>query len=224
MRGQRLVGGLWHLGDRLAHPPSRAAELIRLRRELARQPSPAALSPAERDLARELRSLRVTLSAIIPTGAACGACAEGHPLPHGRWPGGYCCGAPTADLFTADEIAALHAAGTRQQDLRAPRVDHAGCAFRGPDGCALSPAHRPNICVRHVCWELARALSTRGLLSLVDQLGQRIQESFERFVVLRRARLDDELLARLATDGTGHFFQDILGRLNEYLPVRKFYR
>ena len=128
-----------YLVDRLRHPRSRADEVAALRRRFAAAPvhdgGPSGLSVTERDLALELRRLREALSVALAGVASCSGCARGHPLPHGRWRGGHCC-------------------GTRGERLSPPAGDHAGCAFRGPDGCSLAPADRPSLCVRYICREL----------------------------------------------------------------------
>ena len=91
----------------------------------------------------------------------------------------------------------LARAGTRPRHLRAPRGDHAGCAFRGATGCTLPPAHRPQRCVHYTCNLLRRELRARGELAPVDELLAELQRLMARFVELRRARLDDELAAPL---------------------------
>jgi hypothetical protein len=151
-----------YLVDRLRHPRSRADEVAALRRRFAAAPGPGAASAEEVALAAELRRLRLALSEALAGVESCAGCAKGHPLPHGRWHGGHCCGTRTELVFTDDEVAALRLAGTTPSSLRPPEGDHAGCAFRGPEGCSLGPADRPNICVRFICRELDEELDVRG--------------------------------------------------------------
>ena len=182
-----------HLLDRVRHVRSRADEVAELRRRLAAQPTQ--VSDGEAGAARELRALRERLSSAIGPVQACRGCARGHPEPHGHWEGGHCCGARTEDLFNDDEIGALRLGGTRPGRLTPPAGDHAGCAFRGPRGCSLAAADRPNVCVRYVCPDLARELHARGDLPQVEALCARMEEVYLRFIRLRGDRLADEELS-----------------------------
>jgi hypothetical protein len=176
-----------HLVDRLRHPRSRADEIASVRRRLAAAPPVAGAEEAEAAL--ELRRLREALAASFSSVDACGGCARGHPLPHGRWRGGHCCGTRTELVFTDDEVAALRLAGTTPARLvpPSPVVDHAGCAFRGPEGCSLAPADRPSICVRFICRELEDELRARGDLRAVKAIAAALGRTFERFRRLRAA-------------------------------------
>jgi hypothetical protein len=189
-----------YLVDRLRHGRGRAGEVAELRRGLARAEGPAGVPAAESEAAQALLGLREEMASAIGDVQSCRGCAKGHPRPHGRWDGGHCCGAPTFDLFNDDEIAALRLSGTRPGDVAPPAGDHAGCAFRGPTGCSLRAAHRPNICVRYVCPDLARELDHRGDLGRVEAIGARMEEAYNRLATLRRERqLDKELEG---SDGT----------------------
>jgi hypothetical protein len=179
-----------HLVDRLRHPRSRADDLLALRRRFAAAPGPEAVPPAELEAARELLRLREALSAALAGVASCSGCAKNHPLPHGRWAGGHCCGGRTDGVFTDDEVAALRLAGTTPAALQAPAGDHAGCAFRGPEGCSLAPAHRPSLCVRYVCRELDGELAERGDRSSIKALAAELGRAQDRFARLRAARLE----------------------------------
>ncbi|APR75258.1 Hypothetical protein A7982_00604 [Minicystis rosea] len=179
-----------HLVDRLRHPRSRADEVAALRRRFAAE-EPA--SAEEIALAEELRRLREKLSAALASVASCSGCARGHPLPHGRWNGGHCCGTETTKVFTDDEVAALRLAGTTPARLLPPRGDHAGCSFRGPEGCSLAVADRPNICVRFICLELEGELRERGDLRAIKAIAADASRAFERFRKLRAARRDTEI-------------------------------
>jgi hypothetical protein len=196
-----------HLVDRLRHPRSRADDLAELRRRFQAAPRapftmgplaapyPGALARArdvgadEVQAAAELLRLRRTLSAALSDVASCGGCAEGHPLPHGRWNGGHCCGCQTVQVFTDDEVAALRLSGTTPARLAPPVSDHAGCVFRGPEGCSLDVADRPNLCVRFVCRELEGELGARGDLPRIKALAAELGATFKRFSRLRAARI-----------------------------------
>jgi hypothetical protein len=174
-----------HLVDRLRQPRSRADEVLAVRRRLVAQPTASEASEEQLALARELLRLRAQLMATLGEVSACAGCARGRSLPHGRWNGGHCCGGRTEDLFTDDELAALRLAGTTPARLTPPRSDHAGCAFRGPEGCSLDIADRPNLCVRFLCRELEAELATRGDLTRVKKIAQELGATFTRFAHLR---------------------------------------
>jgi len=175
-----------HLLDRLRHPRSRADELAALRARFAAQPKPRQASSEQRRLAVELRRLRIELHAALRDVRACAHCARGHPLPNGRWDGGHCCGGKTLELFSPDEVAALKLAGTDGAALSAPRSDHAGCVFRGPQGCSIDPADRPTICVRYVCAELREELRACPDHRRTLKLAGALTRTFEQFLAARR--------------------------------------
>ncbi len=170
-----------HLVDRLRQPRSRADEILAVRRRLVAQPGPSQASDEELALARELRRLREELTGALRDVQACGGCARGRSLPHGRWNGGHCCGGRTEEIFTDDELRALRLSGTTPARLVAPRTDHAGCAFRGPVGCSLEVADRPNLCVRYLCRSLEGELAERGDLADAKKLAGALGETFTRF-------------------------------------------
>lgn len=178
-----------HLLDRLRHPRSRADELRTLRGRLMRQPDDAQATAGEVALARALRAKKEALSRALGEVRACSGCARRHPLPHGRWDGGHCCGGRTDGVFTDDELAALRLSGTSPARLRAPEGDHAGCVFRGPRGCSLEVADRPAICVRYVCRELEDELRARGDAGELKRAAAEIGALQERFSRLRAPRL-----------------------------------
>ena len=182
------------LVDRLRHPRSRADELTALRRRFA-EVDRAAASDDERAVAAQLRELRLQLSRALAGTTSCSSCARGYPLPHGRWDGGHCCGGRTEELFSEDEVAALALGGTRVSSLRAPTGDHAGCAFRGSEGCSLEVADRPNLCVRYVCRGLETELRGSGRWDEVRVVARRLRETFARFVALREERAAEEWVA-----------------------------
>lgn len=189
-----------YLVDRLRQPRSRADEALNLRRRLAAEPLRQGISADELAASAELRQLREELSRAIGTVVSCRTCAVGHPPPHGHFAGGHCCGLQTADAFNADEIAALRQSGTRPAHLQLPKGDHAGCAFRGPTGCSIAVPHRPNLCLRYICPDLARELGRRGDLDAIEAIGVRMENAYLRFIHLRRERLDEEELACLQPD------------------------
>lgn len=176
---------------------TRADELIALngRVRAARAERPG---DEERAAAAELRALKVRVSASLTSVTSCASCAEGKRGPRGAFAGGDCCTGVTADLFSDDEVAALAVAGTRPRDLRAPTNEqHAGCAFRGAQGCTLAAANRPERCVSYMCNILRRELRTRGELAEADAMIAELRSTMARFTALRSARLDDDILAPL---------------------------
>lgn len=181
---------------KLRQVPSRATELIELRRRLQAQRA-APGGAEEMVLAHQLRALKVRLADALASTTSCAGCAAGRRWPRGAFTGGDCCSGVTADLFSEDEVAALAASGTRPRDLRAPRGDHAGCAFRGATGCTLRPVDRPERCVRYTCNLLRRELRAGDALESIDVLRDELQRTMDRFAALRRARLDDELFLPL---------------------------
>ncbi len=174
-----------HLVDRLRHPRSRADEVLAVRRRLVQQTAPSDANEEELGLARELLHLREELSALLAGVTACGGCARGHSLPHGRWNGGQCCGGRTENIFTDDELRALRLSGTTPGRLEPPRSDHAGCAFRGPEGCSLEVADRPNLCVRYVCRELEGELRSRAVLPEVKRVARALGKTFDQLARTR---------------------------------------
>jgi hypothetical protein len=191
---------LRYLVDRVRHPKSRAEVLRELRAILAEQAEWSRASHEERHLALELAALREAMHKGLGEVESCGRCAEGHPLPNGRWQGGHCCGTETHKLFSRAELAALKLSGTTPAKLVGPHSDHAGCAFRGPEGCSLDVADRPNLCVRFICRELSGELRDRGDRPKLRALSKQIEETFICFVAARRARLEDEMLEDLAAE------------------------
>jgi hypothetical protein len=187
-----------HLVDRLRHVRSRADEVAALRRRLAAMPGPGEASEEEVEIAIELRRLREELSAALAGVTSCGGCAKGHPLPHGRWDGGHCCGCRTDQVFTDDEVAALRLSGTTAGRLAPPPPgsDHAGCAFRGPAGCSLAARDRPSICVRYLCRELEGELRRRGDLARIKRIAAALGKAAERFRRAREAHLFGSASAR----------------------------
>lgn len=197
----RVLIAARYLVDRMRQPRSRAEEARRLRLRFATEagrPVEGSAESPEAAVAAELRGLRLELTAAVGAVESCKSCAIGHPPPHGRFAGGHCCGLATEDAFNDDEVAALGLAGTRPRDLTLPRGDHAGCAFRGPGGCSLGLVHRPNLCVRYLCPDLKRELHRRGDLAAIEELGERLESAYLRFITLRKARLDEEEAAALA--------------------------
>ena len=191
---------LQRLLDRARQPRSRADEVaeVRSRVAAARRAHASEGTSREGDAARalaiDLVRQRREVSAAIGDVRACSGCARGRPLPEGRWSGGQCCSARTVEIFTDDEVRALALAGTTPARLVAPSGDHAGCAFRGKDGCSLDVADRPSLCVRYVCRELERELTERGDVRGVKALASELGRTFARFakVTARAERLSSE--------------------------------
>ena len=184
---------------RVRQVPTRTAELAALRRRLraARADAPG---DDERVLADRIRALKQALSAAIAAPACCTGCAAGQPAPGGTFAGGHCCSGVTADIFVDDEVAALALAGTRPGDLAGPRTEHAGCAFRGPTGCTLTPGDRATLCARYLCDDLRRELHADGRLDAIEALVAELGETFARFRALRAARLERAWLDALTRD------------------------
>ena len=175
------------LVDRVQYVRTRADELVELRRRFRSAAPPEDLTDEERALAQELRDRRQAVLDALGEVQSCRGCARGHPLPNGRWDGGHCCGGRTEGVFSDTEVEALRAGGTRPEDLRAPRGDHAGCSFRGETGCSLQVVDRPSICVRYLCRDLTGELARRGDLRKVMVLCMALDATFARFNALREA-------------------------------------
>lgn len=169
---------------RRPEPSSRADELDRLRARFRAQPGPRAAGPLAVESARRLRELRVEMASTFSGVEACRDCARGRPEPNGHWPGGSCCGSRTLDLFSPAEVAALKLAGTRWSDLEPPKGDHAGCAFRGREGCSLPPEHRPSICVRYICLELRAEVVEKPSWRRMSAVGAELRDESARFEAL----------------------------------------
>jgi hypothetical protein len=176
--------------------------MLDVRRRLLAQAPPARVGQAELDAARQLRFLREEAALAFGRLARCANCAVGRPRPHGAYPGGFCCGAATVEIFPDDELAALRLSGTCPGDLLPAKGELAGCAFRGPTGCVLPSAHRPSQCLRHLCYDIVRELQALGGLGLVEDLSEQLRATFERFAALRQARLDDELVGLRQPEGS----------------------
>jgi hypothetical protein len=165
-------------------PASRAVEIADTRKRVAAAARAGGSDEATR-LALELRELRPLVSAAFAGVRSCASCGRGRPEPHGHWQGGFCCGGATEGVFDDDEVAALALGGTRPRDLRGPAGDHAGCAFRGPEGCSLDPVDRPNLCVRFACRQLETELRDSGQWQRVRSLTRKLETTFARFVKAR---------------------------------------
>jgi len=177
----RVLVPVGDLVRRWRGPRSRATETDAVRRRLADAAREGGSDEAVA-LARELRELKPQVLAAFEGVEACGGCGSGRSLPHGRWDGGFCCGGRTEGVFDEHEVAALALGGARPRDLQGPGGDHAGCAFRGPDGCSLDARDRPSLCVRFVCRELEGELRASGEWTRVRALTQRLETTFARFV------------------------------------------
>ena len=188
------------LVDRARQPRVRAVELGRLRRQLAGALAGERPSRQEREAASRMRELRQLVTAELGEVDCCGQCTRGCARPQGIYDGGHCCSGNTSDVFNANEIAALAASGTRLRHLRAPREQLAGCAFRGPRGCSLDAADRPNVCAMYICRDLRRELFDRARLDDIEAVLDELGCTYERFVQLRAARLERAELAAIHPD------------------------
>jgi hypothetical protein len=146
-----------------------------------------------------LRARKAAVSATLALAgiSSCGRCAAGKPDIRGVFAGGDCCTGVTAELFSDEELAALVHGGTRIRDLRAPRSEHAGCAFRGATGCTLAATDRPERCVSYTCSILRRELHARGELADIERLLAELTAAKARFAALRHARLEREIFETL---------------------------
>jgi hypothetical protein len=183
-----------YLLDRIRYPRSRANELAQLRVRFAQL---SGASQQEREIALQMTSLKQEISGLLKNSKSCSACNWHHPRPEGPWHGGYCCSAPTTNLFTDDEIAALVASGVELNNLQPPDEAQHGCVFRGSTGCTIPSGSRPSICVRYLCVTLELELARSRELELIEILGMQLKEKFERFVSLRNARLEEEYFSQI---------------------------
>lgn len=168
--------------SRLLRPGPRDADLRRLRARFSAQPSRRAAGASTRAQAERLEALKRQLAEAFDGVRACAGCAEGCAPPAGVFEGGRCCGTSTLEVFSQAEVRALRAAG--REAPRAPAadgVDGGGCAFRGREGCALSPVERPTICLTYVCLELGDELDDHPDGARVAALRRALAEAFERF-------------------------------------------
>jgi hypothetical protein len=181
------------LVDHVRHGSERAHELAAVRHRLVATRDREHATEDERALADQLRHLREALAASFSAVTSCTGCAKGHPLPHGLWDGGHCCGTRTELVFTDDELAALRIAGTEPSQLLPPAGARTmgGCAFRGADGCSLSAANRPSICVRYICRELEEELRRTGQLATIRVIAADLAKASERWRRLRAAATPD---------------------------------
>ena len=171
---------------------TRQYELASMRLRLLAEARPGDVGLRERELAEELRGMREDMRALVASVRSCCVCAKGFPLPNGRWDGGYCCGGTTENVFSQVELASLRASGTEPSDFRMREHEHAGCLFRGPRGCELPAAHRPNLCVRYACRMLRDEFVVRGISEEVKHLASKIHLAFHEFEGLRARRLERE--------------------------------
>lgn len=187
---------LRRLLNRFRHGAQRAQELHELRQRHDAEPGLADVAPEDVALAKELLRLREALSQAFSGTSihACTSCAEGHPLPYGHWPGGHCCGSRTEVLFTSDELLAMKLAKVTLEPMVPPSSEQSGCAFRGPAGCSLPPANRPNLCVAYTCRDLERELRRQPATAELLRLQAELRSTFERFTERQRARREAALL------------------------------
>jgi hypothetical protein len=177
---------------------------LELSRKLWRERA-ARVDGPERALALTLRRLREAVAEAIGRAECCAVCvpAGGRRRRRGAAPrppsGGFCCGGPPGVVFGDAELAALALGGTRPWHLvpAAGLVRGTGCIFLGDRGCSLAPAHRPNICVAHLCVDLKRELAGRGALDRVDALCEEIRRCLLGYQEARRRRVDREWIESL---------------------------
>jgi hypothetical protein len=189
---------------KLRQPASRADELIALRRRVRDEAASAAgpAGDAEREYAAAVHARKLEVASELHAVSSCGTCARGQPWPVGHHAGGACCSGVTAELFDDAELAALVHAGTHAHDLTPPTRAHAhaGCAFRGADGCSLDVTHRPARCVHYLCTTLRRELFDRGQLDTVEAKLDDLNRAMQRFREAHHARVDHQQLAPLVDE------------------------
>lgn len=181
---------------KVRQPRSRADELIELRRRVRAEVAGGA-DDEERALAAEVKARKLSVSAELRAVTSCRTCAKGQPWPRGHYDGGDCCAGVTEILFDEPELAALVHAGTRARHLVAPREDHVGCSFRGPQGCTLEVEHRPARCVHYLCDVLRRELHDRGQLDAIEAKLGDLDRSMQKFRAVHRARVDRDVIEPL---------------------------
>lgn len=194
--GAGVLIALERLLIKVRQPASRADELIALRRRV-RDELAGTADDDERALACTVRARKLEVAAELHAVSSCGTCASGQPWPVGHHAGGACCAGVTAVLFDDAELAALVHAGTRAHDLTPPARAHAhaGCAFRGADGCSLAVADRPARCVHYLCTTLRRELHARGQLDAIEAKLDQLDRAMQRYTAAHRVRADREVLA-----------------------------
>jgi Fe-S-cluster containining protein len=157
------------------------ADVIALRERLDDLVAPEDLSAAERREAERLSELRTRIADAIGSPRACRECARDLPEPEGKWPGGRCCGRPAEQLFCAEELIPLRAAGARAEDYATRTVVGGGCPFRSPRGCGLAPRLRPDPCLHYVCEELETELRERGDYEWIQAMLDELESAAHRF-------------------------------------------
>lgn len=181
-----------YLVDWLTMARSRAAEVRDVRSRLMKQAGPNLAPESERDVAIALRRLREELAAAFCGVKSCRECVRPRSV---DWPGGHCCSGRTRDIFTDHELSALALSGTTPRQLRPPHSRQVGCAFRGPRGCSLEPAHRPCLCLRYACRELESELEQTADGPRIKQLRTELRLGFEQLVRLRTEHDDATRMA-----------------------------
>lgn len=81
----------------------------------------------------------------------------------------------------------LKIAGTRADRLDPPRSDHAGCSFRGPEGCSLPAEDRPSLCVRYLCMDLRREITEHPESAAAMAIFKRMAQAQRELTQLREA-------------------------------------
>jgi len=168
----------------------RRRALASLRRRLARARARGPVDAAEAAAAARVADARRALSTLVGAGAACAHCAEGMPAPAGTFAGGACCAVAATDVFGDIDIDLLAATGKRPRDLRVASAGPlAGCALRGPTGCAVGLSVRPSVCQHYVCHDLMREQHARGVGARVGLLQQRLADALHAYDEHRQRRL-----------------------------------
>lgn len=161
----------------LRSPEIRRGRLLLRRRVAALRRRIAVLDPRLRarlaEEARQLDQIRQRIGELTGEPACCAECEARLPDGLPGFAGGTCCGGAEGPLTLDAELVALLLAGQRL-DRRPTARSLAGCLFRTPTGCTLSPAERPSLCVTHMCTDLQRELHQRGVLAEILPLCDRL--------------------------------------------------
>lgn len=164
---------------------ARAKELRRLRARFTAQAPRWDTDHTARALAHRILELKRALASAFSDVTACATCARGCAPPAGAFEGGRCCGTSTLTVFSPVEVRALRLAGVDapSEPAEGGHAD-AGCLFRGPSGCSLSPAARPSVCAVYVCLDLGDELDRRDDAPSIAALRRELAETFSRFAAL----------------------------------------
>ncbi len=166
---------------------ARLSELGRLLARYEAQPGTAFADPMLRAMAERIVHLKRALADALGEVRACAECARGCARPSGFFEGGRCCGTSTLEVFTQAEVRAIKMAGVPAPSEPAEDGDaHAGCIFRGAQGCSISTDARPSRCLVYVCHDLRIELEDTERYERIQALRRELNDTFARFEELTR--------------------------------------